>query len=318
MTQQENTNQNSSEKRADLAGDHPGINALRKAKGIPRDYYQANLPPTKGDQAGAAPQESNTSPQTGVMATEVPSGTTQQPSVQTQSNQEQLPPETKPDEVNWEKRYADARRFHEDLQSEIKDLKAQLEQVTQQSVVLPKTDAELETWKQEHPTLYDTVLTLIRKEGELLTSELSATKKELEEVKRARQKEELFLQVLNVHKDADQIRKSDKFKEWFGSQSQAVKNLIESTNSHDIITGINLYKMETGTSQSSQPQEIEPSKGVDAASAVDTKTASYLPTVPKEWTEQEIASLSPSQYAKYREQIRASRLEQRKKVLGSR
>lgn len=205
------------------------------------------------------------------------------------------------DNQDWQKRYGDAQRYIQQLKNELEEAKG-----SKEPVKLPKTDAELQAWMDKNPEQVDLLITLIGKQNESLVTELQSTKTTLDEIRKANRNEELFQEVLKTHPDAGQIRKSEKFKEWFATQSNGVRALIESDNANDISKGIAIFKNDVGINTSKSY-----GKSAEDADFINPKTAPNLPKDPKVWTASEISKLSPQQYDKYREEIKAAKREGR-------
>lgn len=282
MTQQESTSNGAQQM-------PEGIASLHRAKGSSSTMYQTRTPSSfmKPDETPPAnpPVADNSAP---------PSS---QPSNSPDNNNSNA--------VDWEKRYSDARRYQQELQDKIKELETIAVSKTKEA--LPKSEAELAAWKKDHPDLYDTIRTVYAKEAEDLVTQVNAAKNELDSIKNANKKESVFSEVLKEHQDANQIRNSQQFKEWYGNQSAGVRSLIDSFDARDISRGIHLFKADTTTTPQGNPY-----KSAEAAGAVDTRSSVSMPTQTKAWTPQEIAKLSPAEYAKHRDAINKYINEQRR------
>lgn len=282
MTQQPSSNNNEAIQIPE------GIAALQRAKGGPSSAYQTRTPTSF-----MTPDNSLVNPLV------IDSTTT--PSLQPSNS-----PENNSNAVDWEKRYSDARRYQQELQDKIKELETIAVSKTKEA--LPKSEAELAAWKKDHPDLYDTIRTVYAKEAEDLVAQVNTAKAELDSIKNANKKESVFSEVLKEHQDANQIRNSQQFKEWYGNQSAGVRSLIDSFDARDISRGIHLFKADTNQNTT----QTNPYKSVDAAGAVDTRSNVSIAPQPKAWTSQEIAKLSPAEYAKHRDAINKYIAEQRK------
>lgn len=291
---------------------HPGLQSLRRSKGE-QHTIQVRNPNTTVVEQPSTPvttdepidnSNTNTSPQD-PLATEE--------GVTTESGSDPVDPTSDNDTVDWKKRHDDGRTYQAQLQAEINELKSKLESQgndkDEDTITLPKSDAELEAWKNEHPQMFDSILTLIRKEGEPTAIELKQAKDELQAIKAKTRNEALFHEVLKVHPDASDIRNSDKFKQWFSTQSTGIKSLIESTEKQEVITGIDIYKREVGitTPTAETKPTANPVKSAEAASAVQTNTTVPTSTPSKEWTDDVIKRLTPTQFAAHRSEIMAYR-----------
>lgn len=211
-------------------------------------------------------------------------------------------PEFSSDALTWKKRYDDGKTYINNLNAKIKELEGKVKafEEGQLQAALPKSPEELKVWREQHSDLYNTVLSTIGADKEEIAQEL-------EDMRRKVKYEKVFQEVLKVHKDAVAIRESQEFIDWFNQASAGVKALVESDDANDVIRGIKLYKEEAGLS--TQPS----TRNVDSTMAVITKGAVAMPSSPKEWTAEEIKTLSknPAQYAKYREEIKKARQEGR-------
>lgn len=197
---------------------------------------------------------------------------------------------TNTDDTNWEKRYADARRYINDLTDRIKVLE---QTPKEEQIKLPKTAEELESWKKSQPETYDAMLSMIRMENASLMDELQTLRAET-------QNQRIFKEVLKAHPDAAEIRESQKFVDWFNVQSNGVKALIESYDAIDIIKGIKLFKDETGVATKTSTVEH---KSADSAALVDTRSSVSIPTGGKIWTSAEIRNMPIGEYAKHKAEI---------------
>ena len=74
---------------------------------------------------------------------------------------------------------------------------------------------------------------------------------------------------------------------------------------------IDLYKLESGMSQTQQPRQRQPQQRGSAADMVSTKTTSIDAKQPKVWTEREIAAMSLDQFDKFEDEIKQAMMEGR-------
>ena len=114
------------------------------------------------------------------------------------------------------------------------------------------------------------------------------------------------------HPDCDYLRGDYDVHEWAKEQPDQSQDCIY--NNPDNVTlaskAIDLYKLETGKSQTqSQPRKQRPQGS--AADMVSTTTTSVDSKQPKIWTEREIAAMSLDQFAKYEDAIKQALVEGR-------
>lgn len=287
-----------------MGADHPQLSSLRRAKGQVRDY---GIPHTQHPRTVETPSaEQSATPNETPPHTNVATGETTDPTNNATQPSQPENNDTSDDANVWKKRHDDGRQYQAELQNRIKELEQELNTTKESKLELPNTDEEIAVWKKENPSLYDAVTTLILKEKEGTLKEVQDAREELSRVKRTIANEQLFLEVQKTHKDANEIRKSDKFKEWFGSQTQAVKSLIESAEAADVIRGISLYKSDVGITDATPS-----SKSAEAAAAVTTAATTSLPQEKKRWSNAAIAKLTEKEYAAYRDDIKLAKLEGR-------
>lgn len=297
--------------RVNLADSHGPLAALRAAKGAAAERYMISTTDPKDTMSTGPATTTNDN-----IDEDTPAGgfapsprSATDTGGQTNTHQDPSDNSGKPansnGETDWQKRYSDQQRYVQELKDQIKGLE---EAGTKKTVEFPKTDEELEIWKKTKPEEYDSILTLIRKESQGVASELHKALDELNSVKRQTRNTELFGQVLKSHPDAGEIKKSEKWRDWFNAQSKAVRALIESENADDIIRGINIYKLDVGITTKTSST----GKDDSAAYFVDTRSSGNpVPTGPKVWKESEVRGMREELYSKYREEIKAAKREGR-------
>jgi hypothetical protein len=220
------------------------------------------------------------------------------------------------EEVDWKKRHDDGRAYINELQTKLKELETKVVtpvEVTEPKLVLPKSEEEVDEWKQSNPEIYDQVLTIVKKETQLTTKELEEAKQELKAMRDKEANAKLFREVVSVHNDADEIRQSAEWVEWFNEQTPLVRSLVESSNSRDVIRGIDLFKKDTGFGNTFQrASNVSPSKSAEAAGTFQVGNSRMAPASDvKIWTMTEINKLSTRDYAALRDQISLARKEGR-------
>mgnify|MGYP003136849419 FL=1 len=193
-----------------------------------------------------------------------------------ETSEEETPSEEEPtsaEEKTFKKRYGDLRRHTQEkekqFQSQLDDLKAQLESATKKEMKLPKSDEDIETWAKEYPDVAQIVETIAMKKAREQSVELENKIKKIDEMNLSAKKEKAEVELLKFHPDFDEIRDSDDFHEWAEQQPKWVQDaLYENDNdARSAARAIDLYKADKNISKASKTKN---DKG--AASEVGTKT----------------------------------------------
>lgn len=226
---------------------------------------------------------------------------------------EDATPQTDPEpEVNeadtWKKRRDDLKVHYDqtvethkkEIQSKEAEIEALKKQLTEAQVPeIPSTEAELKEFQTKHPTVYNHVISMIRKE--LLEKE-SVISSELDQV-RTKQREyddaQKILKIKEKHPDAGTLRTTPEFETWLEAQSKGVKALFESNEPEDIIEGFDLYKLKLKAKAKVKQERETNAEAVTSGKSSDTNKSGDE----KMWLESEIAKLSDAAYAKFEQEI---------------
>ena len=226
-------------------------------------------------------------------------------------------PDTSND-TNYKKRYDDLKKHYDSKiathKQQIEELKAQMqpEEVVYEA---PKSDEELESFRDKYSDLADTVETIASKQVEArlngVNEKLSAL--EQRELEIAHREAQTALQ--EKHPDFAEIRNSDDFHTWAEDQPVQIQDWIYN-NPNNVglaVKALDLYKLETGKGQNSKPKRSPVNTGnqISAADMVSTKTTNVEPKQAKIWTEDEIAKMSLDQFDKYEDEIKLAHAEGR-------
>jgi len=234
----------------------------------------------------------------------------------------QATPEEAPEEeaqprkrTNYKKRYDDLKKHYDTKLSEFKQKEQELlamAQSAQPAYSPPKSEEELESFKQEYPDLYNTVETVAHMQSQRQVADLEAQLQSMRQRESEVLRREAESTLKQRHPDFEDLRGDDDFHEWAKEQPEQIQDWIY--NNPDNVTlaskAIDLYKLETGKSQTqSQPRKQRPQGS--AADMVSTKTTSVDSKQPKIWTEREIAAMSLDQFDRYEDEIKQAMMEGR-------
>ena len=238
------------------------------------------------------------------------------------AEQQQATPEEAPEEeaqprkrTNYKKRYDDLKKHYDQKLAEFKqteqELRAEAVQA-QPAYSPPKSEEELESFKQEYPDLYNTVETVAHMQSQRQVADLEAQLQSMRQRESEVLRREAESTLKQRHPDFEDLRGDEDFHEWAKEQPEQIQDWIYKNPDNVTLASkaIDLYKLETGKSQTqSQPRKQRPQGS--AADMVSTKTTSVDSKQPKIWTEREIAAMSLDQFDRYEDEIKQAMMEGR-------
>jgi hypothetical protein len=211
--------------------------------------------------------------------------------------------------TNYKKRYDDLKKHYDQKLSEFKRKEQDLldqARIAEPQYQAPKSQEDLDRFRQEYPDLYDTVETVAhmrsQHEVEALRSKLSVIEQRESEIA-AREAETALKER---HPDFDNIRGDDNFHEWAQEQPEQIQDWIYN-NPNNVtlaVKALDLYKLETGKGQNTQKRRSNRKQGGSAADMVSTKTTNVDAKEAKIWTESEIAKMSLDQFDRVEDEIK--------------
>tara|TARA_R110002126_G_scaffold58472_2_gene154229 strand:+ start:314 stop:1189 length:876 start_codon:yes stop_codon:yes gene_type:complete len=234
----------------------------------------------------------------------------------TSSEEEATPNEERPvnaEDKVFKKRYDDLKRHYDSTISKHKDEVVQLKsQLENKEIIPPKSAQELETWKIKYPDVYDIMKSVAMTESKEQAKTVENKLQSLEQAQSELSKEKAELELLKIHPDFKNIRKTDDFHEWAKNQDQTIQSwLYDNTSNHMLCArAIDLYKMDKGftaNKKSNKDVKTEAAKAVTTTKRDTGKDA----TAKKIWSVDEITKLKPVQYLKYEKDIDLARREGR-------
>ena len=129
--------------------------------------------------------------------------------------EEQEPEPTSAEEKTFKKRYGDLRRHAQqkeaDLQSQIDQLRTQLDESTKKQIKLPKSDEDIEAWTKQYPDIAAVVETIAIKKSREQAKALEDKIKQIDEMQVSATKERAEVELLKLHPDFVDIREDDDF-----------------------------------------------------------------------------------------------------------
>ena len=180
---------------------------------------------------------------------------------------------TNAEEKTFKKRYGDLRRHTQEkekqFQSQLDELKGQLDKATKKEMKLPKSDEDITEWAKEYPDVAAIVETIATKKAREQSEDIAKRIKEIDERDANSVKEKAEVELLRLHPDFADIRESDDFHDWADEQPKWIQNaLYENDNdAKSAARAIDLYKSDKGIGKTK-----EKSNDAGAAKAVSTKS----------------------------------------------
>ena len=225
--------------------------------------------------------------------------------------------ETQSGNTNYKKRYDDLKKHYDQKIADFKQKELQLTAAAtemQPAYAPPKTQEELESFREQYPDLYETVETVAHLQSEQQMEVLRTKMSVMEEREAVIQRQEAEQTLKSKHPDFEEIRGDDKFHEWAKTQPEAIQDWIYN-NPNDVnlaIKAIDYYKMENGiqTKPKQKTRNSQSSKS-SAADMVSTRTTQIAAKEPKIWSQREISKLSMAQFDKNESDIDAAIMEGR-------
>ena len=211
-------------------------------------------------------------------------------------------PYKKPD---YKKRYDDLKKHYDSKLNEFKSREVELlNQVQQPEYKAPKSEEELEQFKNDYPDVYEVVETVAHLQSESKAKVLEERLSKLQEREQQLVRQSAEKRLVERHPDFEDIRNSDDFHTWAKEQPESIQNWIYSnTDDADLASrALDLFKKDFGIEPTKTKSSSKPTRK-SAADMVSTKTTTVEPKQQKVWSEREIAALSMAEFDKYEKDI---------------
>ena len=213
-------------------------------------------------------------------------------------------PYKKPD---YKKRYDDLKKHYDSKLNEFKSREQELiEEATKNRTEYkaPKTEEELEQFKNQYPDVYEVVETVAHMQSETKAKVLEERLSKLQERENQLVRQDAEKRLLERHPDFEDIRNSDDFHGWAKEQPKVIQDWIYSNaNDADLASrALDLFKKDFGIDIPKAKSSSKPTRK-SAADMVSTKTTSVEPKQQKIWSEKEIAAMSVAEFDKFEKEI---------------
>ena len=213
-------------------------------------------------------------------------------------------PYKKPD---YKKRYDDLKKHYDSKLNEFKSREQELiEEATKNRTEYkaPKTEEELEQFKNQYPDVYEVVETVAHMQSETKAKVLEERLSKLQERENQLVRQDAEKRLMERHPDFEDIRNSDDFHGWAKEQPKSIQNWIYSNaNDADLASrALDLFKKDFGIDIPKAKSSSKPTRK-SAADMVSTKTTSVEPKQQRVWSEKEIAAMSVAEFDKFEKEI---------------
>ena len=212
-------------------------------------------------------------------------------------------PYKKPD---YKKRYDDLKKHYDAKLNEFRSREEELLKQATPEYKAPKTEEELEKFKQEYPDVFEVVETVAHMQSESKAKVLEERLSKLQEREAEMIQQQAEQRLYDRHPDFDDIRNSDDFHEWAKEQPESIQQWIyNNADDADLASrAIDLFKKDKGIDLPKKEKKSSSKKAKQsAADMVSTKTTAVEPVQEKVWSEREIAAMSMDEFDKYESEI---------------
>jgi hypothetical protein len=212
---------------------------------------------------------------------------------------------TNAEEKTFKKRYGDLRRHMQEketeFQTQLDELKKQLDSATRKEIKLPKSDEDIEAWAKDYPDVAAIVETIAIKKAKEQSSALEERVKAIDDMQSSAKKEKAEAELMRIHPDFGDIRDSDAFHEWAEEQPKWVQEALydNDNDARSAARAIDLYKADKGITEKKKTNS-------DAAKSVSTRNSRSKPQEEEQSTylrESQVQKMSPQEYEKRSDEI---------------
>ena len=227
--------------------------------------------------------------------------------------------ETKEAEHDYKKRYDDLKKHYDSKVTEFKEEIASLRDTMNsravempRGVTPPRTQEELDEFKERYPDVFEVVQTVASMQTESQVSKLRDEIGTIKEREKNLEKEKAYEELLRLHPDFDELKATDQFLGWLEEQPQTLSDGIykNNTDARWAARVVDLYKADAGLTKTKKSRRQE-----SAADAVTKTVAKEVATNPdagkKVFTASQIAKMKPWEFEKAEAEIDSARAEGR-------
>lgn len=221
--------------------------------------------------------------------------------------------EVQTEEHDYKKRYDDLKKHYD---SKLHEWREEKEQLVSQPVEqeAPEYDANIENFKENYPDVYNVVEAITAKNAEKELAELREQVSHLSQKEEQLKAKSAYQQLLALHPDFSEIKKSEKFASWLQEQPPSLSDGI-TKNKEDVKWAsrvLDLYKADTGSNKRvgrPRKQQAAAAEAVTRTKGINVATDSNANK--KVWTTSEIRRLKPHEFEKVESELDQAQAEGR-------
>ena len=208
---------------------------------------------------------------------------------------------------DYKKRYDDLKKHYDSKLNEFKSREQELlDEATKnrQDYKAPKSQEELEKFKEEYPDVYEVVETVSHLQSEEKSKDLREKLEKLQTREQELIRKDAEKRLMDKHPDFEDIRNSDDFHGWAKEQPKSIQDWVyNNADDADLASrALDLFKRDIGIDTVQKKSNSQKSRK-SAADMVSTKTTTVEPQQTKIWTEKEIAAMSMDEFDRHEAEI---------------
>jgi hypothetical protein len=224
-----------------------------------------------------------------------------------QAAQEETPKDEPYKRPDYKKRYDDLKKHYDSKLNEFKSREQELLEEAAQNrpnYIAPKSQEDLEKFRQEYPDVYEVVETVSHLQAEEKSKDLKEKLERLQAREQELLRKDAEKRLMDKHPDFEDIRNSDDFHGWAKEQPKSIQDWVyNNADDADLASrALDLFKKDIGMDVAPKKSRSKQSNK-SAADMVSTKTTSVEPQQTKVWTEREIAKMSIAEFDKHEAEI---------------
>jgi hypothetical protein len=219
---------------------------------------------------------------------------------------------------DYKKRYDDLKRHYD---TKVDEFKVEIESLRKtmtdraaempRGVTPPRTQEELEEFKERYPDVFEVVQTVSSMQTESQVAKLREEIGTIQEREKELEKQKAYEQLLRAHPDFSELKTDEKFLEWLEEQPSSIADGIykNNTDSKWAARVIDLYKADIGMTKKKKTKDSSAADAVTKTPARDVRTDST--DGKKIWKSSEIAKMKPWEFEKFETELDQARTEGR-------
>ena len=209
---------------------------------------------------------------------------------------------------NYKKRYDDLKKHYDAKLNQFKIREQELIEEASKNRTeyqAPKTEEELEEFKNNYPDVYEVVETVAHLQSESKAKVLEERLSKLQERETQLIRQDAEKRLMDRHPDFEDIKNSDDFHDWAKQQPLAIQDWIyKNVDDADLASrALDLFKKDFGIDVPKLEKSNSKQTRKSAADMVSTKTTTVEPKQEKIWSETEIAAMSMDEFDRHEAEI---------------